>query len=147
MEKILVGVDQSAASRRAVQFALSRASINGWRLKLAHVINWSPYTFLTPEELENRSVTRQDEIANAQEQVIDPILEWVASEKLADSVEVSYEIRHGRPSEVLSDIAAEESYDMIVVARTGQSNLRNAIFGSTASRLAQHAPVPTLIVP
>ncbi len=147
MESVLVGVDQSTASRRAVQFALTRASINGWRVKLAHVINWSPHTFLTPEEIENRSVTRRDEITHAQERVIDPILEWIASEKLADDVEVSQEIRHGRPSEVLSDIAAEESHDMIVVGRTGQSDLRNAIFGSTASRLAQHASVPTLIVP
>jgi nucleotide-binding universal stress UspA family protein len=147
MESVLVGVDQSTASRRAVEFVLSRARINGWRVRIVHVINWSPYTFLTPEELENRPNARRDEIAKAQQEVVDPLLEWVASEKLAGDVDLTSEIRHGRPSEVLSDLAVEEAHDMIVVARTGQSDLRNAIFGSTASRLVQHAPVPTLVVP
>lgn len=147
MESVLVGIDNSTASRRAVQFALRRAALNQWRVKLAHVINWTGREFLTGEELENRERARLEEIALAQERVVDPVLEWVASEKLADDVEVTVEIRHGRPSEVLSDMADEEAHDLIVVARTGQSDLRSAIFGSTASRLAQHAAVPTVIVP
>lgn len=147
MESVLVGVDRSEASRRAVEFVLSRARINGWRVKIVHVINWSRYTILTPEELENRPNVRREEIASAQQEVIDPLLEWIASEKLAGDAEITSEIRHGRPSEILSDLAEEEGHDVIVVARTGQSDLRHAIFGSTASRLAQHASVPTLIVP
>lgn len=147
MESVLIGVDQSTASRRAVEFALSRARINGWRAKLVHVISWSPYTLMTPEDIEKRPVARKDEIAKAQELIIDPLLAWIESDKLADGIDLTTEIRHGRPSETLSDIATEEAHDMVIVARTGQSDLRNAIFGSTASRLAQHSPVPTLIVP
>lgn len=147
MDSVLVGVDNSEASRRAVTFALSRAGINQWRVKLVHVINWSPYTVLTPEELETRGVARQQELTTAQERVLDPLLEWIAAEKMAEGVEVTTEMRHGRPSEVLCDIADEGPHDLIVVARTGESNLRMAIFGSTASRLAQHASVPTVVVP
>lgn len=147
MESVLVGVDHSESSRRAVEFALERARVNGWRLTIAHVINWTPYAFNPPADNEARPVRRQAEIARAQTDVIDPILKRAESEQLLDDVEVTTVIRHGRPSEVLADIAEQDGYDLVFVGRTGESNLRTAIFGSTASRLVQHAPVAVVVVP
>ncbi|MGW0824752.1 universal stress protein [Streptomyces sp. NPDC002845] len=148
MESVLVGVDHSESSRRAVKFALERARVNQWRMSIAYVINWSPYnTFRTQQDNEARPVVRKAEIERAQAEVIDPILSWAESEKHLGDVEVTPVIRHGRPSEVLADIAAEGGHDLIVVGRTGESNLRTAIFGSTAYRLVQHAPVAVVVVP
>ena len=53
----------------------------------------------------------------------------------------------GHPFEVLSELAADGGHDAIIVGRTGESNLKTVIFGSTASRLVQHAPVPVVVVP
>lgn len=147
MESVLVGVDHSESSRRAVKFALERARINDWRVRIAHVINWSPYTFNPPGDNEARPVARQAEIDRAQIEVIDPILKWIDAEDLAGDVEVDTVIRHGRPSEVLADMADDGGYDLIFVGRTGESNLRTAIFGSTASRLVQHASIAVVVVP
>ncbi len=147
MESVLVGVDRSDASKRALEFTLRRAKLNEWRVKVVHIINWSPYSYVMPEEFEGQKGAMRDQTAKAQQEVLDPLLEWAASEKLSDGVELVAEVRHGRPSEDLSDLAAHEGHDMIIVGRVGEANLRSAIFGSTASRLAQHAPVPTLVVP
>jgi nucleotide-binding universal stress UspA family protein len=147
MESVLVGVDHSESSRRAARFALERARVNRWRVTIAYVVNWSPYSFNPPEDNESRPAVRQAEIRRAQTGIIDPVLKWAASEKLSDDVELASMIRHGRPSEVLADIAQENGHDLIVVGRTGESNLRSAIFGSTANRLVQHAPVPVVVVP
>ncbi len=147
MESVLVGVDHSESSRRAVRFALARARLNRWRLTIAYVINWTPYSFKPPGDNEARPVAREAEIKRAQTEVIDPILSWAESEDLFDGVEVATVIRHGRPSEVLADIAEEGGHDLVFVGRTGESNLRTAIFGSTASRLVQHAPVAVVVVP
>lgn len=147
MDSVLVGVDHSESSRRAVRFALERAQVNQWRVAIAHVINWTPYAFNPPEENEQRPVQREAEIKHAQATVLDPVLEWAEAENLLDGLEVTTSIRHGRPSEVLADLAGEEDVHLIVVGRTGESNLRTAIFGSTASRLVQHAPVGVVVIP
>ena len=50
--KFVVGYDDSSPARRALDFALDKAARQGGSIVLAHVMEWSPYTFLTPEELE-----------------------------------------------------------------------------------------------
>ncbi|WP_051297979.1 universal stress protein [Brevibacterium album] len=147
MESLLVGVDHSESARRAARFALERAHALRARLRIAHVINWSRYHIQSLEETFERPVRRREEIARAQAEVLDPLLAWAEEEGLLEGVEVTTSVEHGRPSEVLADMAAKEGSDLIFVGRTGEANLRTAIFGSTASRLAQHAPVAVVVVP
>lgn len=147
MESVLVGVDRSEGARRALHFALQRAHVNAWRVTLAHVINWSPYSFPTLEDNEIRPVMRQAAIDRAQSEVLDPLLAWARSQPAFKDIDITTVIRHGRPSEVLADLVTEGGHDIIAVGRTGDANLRLAIFGSTANRLAQHATVPVVVVP
>ena len=41
---------------------------------VAYVIEWSPYSFNTPEENEKRHKRREEEIERAQSQVLDPLV-------------------------------------------------------------------------
>ena len=141
MRSILVGVDRSDASTRAVEYAAEEARDSNSALKLVHVINWSRYSFTTNEENASRHIERKREVDSAQHDVIDPLLKGI------EDVDVSSDIRFGKPSEMLADIARDEGHDVVFVARTGDSGLREAIFGSTASRLVQHATVPVVVVP
>lgn len=142
-ETVLVGVDRGEASTRAVEFATDRAQRNGWDVLLVHVINWSPYTVMSNEDNAERHARRQEEIAFAQENVIDPMLAIVE----AAGVPVETVIRHGRPSDTILDLAATHDVVHIIVGRLGDAGLREAIFGSVASRLVQHADVPVTVVP
>lgn len=47
--KIVVGYDGSEASQRALDFAITRASAQGDSIIVAHVLEWSPYSFLYPK--------------------------------------------------------------------------------------------------
>lgn len=147
MQSILVGVDRSAASRRAVELAVRQACSTGWDVTVAHVINWSRYSPTTPQMNEMRSLTRRREIETAREQIVDPLVDWATSEGGIPPDRVTSVIRHGRPSEVLVDIARRSRHDLIIVGRTGESQLKMAVFGSTPNRLVQHAPVPVVVVP
>lgn len=147
MQSVLIGVDRSEGSLRAVQFAARRARVNQWRMTIAHVIYWTRYSFHPLDDNEARPVSRKQEIDRAQAEVIDPILKWLDSEGYRDDVEVTTIILHGRPSEVLADLADREGHDVLIVGRVGDAGLRAAIFGSTANRLVQHAPVPVVVVP
>ena len=139
----VVACDGSEASGRAVRFAIDRAKVSGASLVLAHVLEWSPYTFLTPDELEERHKRRNEELQRAQSALIDPLVESVT----AEGVEARAVIRYGHVAETLVSIAEEEGSAQIFIGRAGQSNLRNLVFGSVAASLAQIAPVPCTIVP
>jgi nucleotide-binding universal stress UspA family protein len=139
---VLVGVDKSDASRRAVEFARDRAKEVGASLVLAHVIPWSPYSFTTPEENEMRHVRREAELVAAREQVLEP-----ARQAVGDVVPCTTEARHGHPAELLSNLAREHDAVHVVVGRTGESRLRSMFFGSVPSQLIQIADVPVTVVP
>lgn len=147
MESILVGVDHSQDSVRAARFAIERAALTGGRVAIAHVVYWSKFAFPTTVENEARPGQVVLERERAKAETLDPIAEWAEDAGYADKIELVSKVLHGRPSEVLTDLADSGDYDMIVVARTGESHLRNAIFGSTVDRLVRHAPVPVVVVP
>ncbi|PFG21283.1 universal stress protein [Serinibacter salmoneus] len=144
MELILVGVDRSEASSRAVRFACARAQQEEAGVFLVHVIPWSPYSFTTQDELQHRTTVKQKEIEAATEQIMAPMVEL--AESLGAPVHTA-EVRHGDPVDMMIALADSFSVAEIVVGRTGDSRIRRAIFGSLPSHLTQMASVPVTVVP
>jgi nucleotide-binding universal stress UspA family protein len=141
-DTMLVGVDGSETSRRAADFAALRAKASGARLVVAYVIEWSPYTFNTPEENEVRHKRREEEIARAEAHLA-PLL----SELRAAGLEVEGVVRHGHAAEALSTLAVEYGAAQIFIGRRGVSKIAALLFGSVAGSLVQVAPVPVTVVP
>lgn len=143
MNTVLVGVDGSDSSRRAMAFACERARQLDFELLVVHVIPWSPYSFNTPTENEHRHAQKQLEIDAAQEQVVKPAC------ALAEQAGVPVEglAKHGDPIDLLLDLAKSKDVSHIVVGRTGDSRMRRVVFGSTPGHLVQLAPVPVTVVP
>jgi nucleotide-binding universal stress UspA family protein len=141
--KYVVACDGSSASGRAVKAAVEQAKLTGASLLLVHVLEWSPYSFLTPEELEERHKRRSEELKRAQAALVDPLIASLTSE----GVEASAIIRYGHVTQTLAEIAEKEGAAQIFIGRTGQSTLSKMVFGSVAASMAQIAPVPCTIVP
>jgi nucleotide-binding universal stress UspA family protein len=59
--------------------------------------------------------------------------------------EVEEEIRPGHAAEVVSQVAAEGHYDLVVLGHGGHF-VRDHLLGSTADRVAENAPWPVRIV-
>jgi nucleotide-binding universal stress UspA family protein len=141
--KYVVACDGSKASGRALKFAIEQAKSSGASLLLVHVIEWSPYSFLTPEELEERHKRRNEEVERARTALVDPLVESA----MAEGVKASAIIRYGHVTETIAEIAEKEGVAQIFLGRTGHSNLVKIVFGSVAAAMAQIAPVPCTIVP
>jgi nucleotide-binding universal stress UspA family protein len=142
-DTIIVGIDGSEVSRRAVKCAIAQAKTTNAKLVLAYVIEWSPYAFQTAEENEERHMRREEEIQTVQERVLDPMLESLASE----SVEIEGVVRHGQVADALLYIAKKQEANLIIVGRIGQKNIKTVIFGSVVSKLIQLTHIPVTIVP
>jgi nucleotide-binding universal stress UspA family protein len=140
---LLVGTDCSKCSNRALEYAKKWARTSDLRLYVAYVIEWSAFTFNTPQELEQRHKRREAELQQAQERVIDPIIEQL----VAEGIDAHGVIRHGHPAETLNELASELGATNIVIGRRGQSAIKAKLFGSATSTLVQIADHPVTVVP
>ncbi|MEK0162651.1 universal stress protein [Phaeobacter sp. A36a-5a] len=141
--KIVVGYDGSTSARSALNFALGVAKAQGGSIVVAHVLEWSPYSFLSAAELAERHKRRTEELERAETALIQPLLKDVET----SGVEVTATVKYGNIAEVLVSIAKSEGANHVVIGRTGHSALSSRLFGSVAGSLAQAAPVPVTIVP
>lgn len=142
MVKPVFIVAYGGEDRAVVDLAARHARKEGAKLHLVHVLEWSPYSFLTPQELEERHARRKKELARAQEAVMDPVL----SDLRATGVEADGEILYGSTVELVLQVTREQNATLIFVGRS-ESTLGARVFGSVSIGLAQAAPVPTVIVP
>ena len=144
MSKIfVVGYDDSPSSRRAVDYVLAQAEEQKAGIVIAHVLEWSPYSFLTPEELEERHQRRKEELSRAEAAVIQPLVDQIAQK----GIQVESELRYGNIADTLCEIAKEKNASQLVVGRTGDAGVVSRIFGSVAAALAQSSSVPCTIIP
>jgi nucleotide-binding universal stress UspA family protein len=141
--KILVALDGSEGSKRALNAAAQHAKLTSSDLVLAYVIDWSPYSFHTPQELEERHQRRESEIQRANDSVLNP--EIAALE--AEGINVETVVHHGKIAETLLELGDQYGISQIYIGRRGESRMHAMIFGSVSAALVQTSSVPVTVVP
>lgn len=144
MVKIVVGLDGSPAGERALEHAKTLSKLIGeCELVLVFIIEWSPYAFHTPEELEERHQRKESELDQARGHILKP-----AEDKLtAEGFKVTIVTRHGDAAALLDQVATEHDAAQIVIGRTGHHGLRERLFGGVSGKLIASAKVPVTIIP
>jgi AGCS family alanine or glycine:cation symporter len=128
----LVGIDCSECGNRALEYATQKARAHGNRILVAHVIEWSPYSFNTVEENAERHKRREAELERAHKEVVDPVVAQLREQ----GIDAEGEIRHGHIAKTLKQLADEHHANTIVVGRHGQSSLVGRLFGSVSGTFA-----------
>jgi len=141
-KKLLVALDGSDCGRRALNAAVQHASLTNSDLVLTYVIEWTPYSFHTPQELEERHKRRESEIERAN----DAILASEHAVAVSEGIKVETVVRHGKIAETLIEVAKEHDVGQIYIGRRGES-LVQMIFGSVTAALIQTSDVPVTVVP
>jgi len=140
---LLVGTDCSECSHRAVDYAAEWARLADLHLYIVHVIQWSPFTFSTLQENEERHMRREAELVRAHAEILDPIVADLRSK----GVDAEGVVRHGNPAETLSALANELDATNIIIGRKGESLIKAKLFGSVASTLVQISDQPVTVIP
>jgi nucleotide-binding universal stress UspA family protein len=141
--KIVVGLDGSEAGNRAVSYAKKLGSLIGeCELILVYVIEWSPYSFQTPEENAERHKRREEEIGAALKRIVTPAVKALKS----DGITARGLVKHGHVADLLNKIAVDEGADQIVIARSSERGVVQRLFGSSTANLVMHASVPVTVV-
>jgi nucleotide-binding universal stress UspA family protein len=140
MPGILVGIDGSGHSQRALEWAAREAAIRHTSLTVVTVHQavagfWGG----TLKYAEDHTLT--DKAREAAQAETDKVVGALGDSRPAS---VTVTAIHGYPAEDL--IKAGANADMIVVGSHGAGGWKRAM-GSTATKVAHHANVPVLVVP
>jgi nucleotide-binding universal stress UspA family protein len=136
-EKILVAVDGSECSERALAKALELAALTGAQVTALAIEGPLPAYAATIGEVE--------EVQREKDAFFAGLVQRVRGQAAQAGVELDVEVTPGHAAEVISDFAAAGAYDLVVLGRRGHF-LRDHLLGSTADRVVEHAPCPVMIV-
>lgn len=139
LRRILVPVDFSDSSARALRHAAKQAAESAGSLIVVHVVpadyGWSGIGREESRDLD-RSLQRQ--AANR--------LRAFADENVGDNVSADLEVRLGQPAGEIIAAARDSKCDSIVLSTRGLTGLDRYLIGSVAHRAAQLAPCPVVLV-
>ena len=142
VETILVPVDFSEHSAKAVTYAKEIANTTGARLQILHAIEEPvyPYFYAPAGEF---SIAQQLEVLREK---TDEALDKLIFDTPGPEVEVDKYVVIGTPSVEITRFAKEEGSDLIVIPTHGLTGLERMVLGSTAERVVRMATCPVLAV-
>jgi nucleotide-binding universal stress UspA family protein len=135
--RILVAVDGSDSSNRALQKALELAAVTGAELYALAVEGPLPAYAATLGEV--------DEVKREKDAFFKGLVDEVRGRAVASGVSVEVEVRPGHAAELIVKVAALRGADLIVLGRRGHF-VRDHLLGSTADRVTEHADCPVMVV-
>ncbi|GAA4858017.1 universal stress protein [Saccharopolyspora rosea] len=138
--EVLVGVDLSESSRRAVRWAALEAAGRRRPLRLVHVLTWPE-----DEDVQKRLPERNEVVQPLREELrseLDMATEVVRD--LAPDVEVRSDLPLGDPAEVLADLA--ERAELLVLGGPRTADGFGVVGATSAEVLARRAGGPVVVV-
>lgn len=132
-DRIVVGIDGSVHSRRALEWAGNEAQLRGCELLVLHAWEY-------PYQLTNDGIGRGSDIVEADAKA----LLDTAVESARSCGRVRGELVQGGAAGTL--LEAGESADAVIVGSRGRGGFRSMLFGSVAHALASHSPCAVVVI-
>jgi nucleotide-binding universal stress UspA family protein len=139
MRNIVVGVDGSLESRRALELTATLAAAIGARVDVLHARSLAGFggaggALPPPEPLSETFAALEDQSHAECAEILE-----------RHQVAWAFAVRPGRPVDALLALLEEAPVDLIVIGSRGRGLA--VTLGSTASELLNRSPVPVLVVP
>ena len=141
MSGIIVGVDGSGHSQRALEWAMHEAAVRQVPLTVL-TVNEAVRGYYASMAVYADDPVRTEDARKLAQAETDEVLARLDEPRPAS---VTVTAVHGFPVEEL--INAGKDADMIVVGSRGAGGFTRLMMGSVADQVAQHAHCPVLIVP
>ncbi len=140
-QRILVPVDFSPASRRALEQAWRLAQAFGsQRIDLLHVLLDAPPPGVPAEMLKTLEALQ----AEAERRAEALLAQWTEDTQRETGAESHALLIEGLPAEIITQQA--QGYHLLVMARRGQSPAERVLLGSVVERVVETLPVPLYLV-
>ncbi len=146
-KNILVAVDGSDSSNRALEAAAELAASSGGKLHILHVVREMQVP-LNPglmEAYEQMQRQRQEVLTSAGEHLINQAKRAVEAKGL-DGDKVETDIGAGDPASAVVDYAAKNKADLIVLGSRGHGKFESLLLGSVSRKVSNTTKTNCLII-
>lgn len=142
MIKILVPIDFSETSRKALEYAIHLSKNASVNIKMLYVA--SPPTKSGTKLLQKMQEMTKDE---DRQMVSSKTTDFVKDIQGSDQVDHNTIIRYGDVSKQIINVSLQEDFDLVVMGTKGSGWLRENFIGSNTFSSLKMAVVPTIVVP
>ena len=141
LSRILVPIDFSEYSKKALQYAVPFAKQFNAKIYLLYVVEPTVYPAdFSFGQIGMPNVENELRVKGAEE------LKELIRNEIKDVVPAEALVRVGLPFVEVVSFAKDESIELIVVATHGHTGVEHVLFGSTAEKIVRKAPCPVLVV-
>ena len=150
-QKILVPLDGSEHSLKALAEAVQIAKKFSGKITLVHVYSVQPVIMPEPSSVSSLNIpiltgAEVSVMIEAAQKLGNRILEDGAQRIKAAKVQVKKMLVEGHTVEEIVKVANEGSYDLIVIGARGISHVREMLLGSVTDGVIHHVRCPVLVV-
>jgi nucleotide-binding universal stress UspA family protein len=137
LKKILVPVDGSDYSTRAVDSAIALASMTNGEILVIHCHRHFPVILGEPyyQKAIDKIIKRSDELLEPYRKILQN-----------SGIPFTDRILEGPAANAICEVAELEKADMIVMGSRGRNELEGLLLGSCTHRVLSMAPCPVLVV-
>jgi nucleotide-binding universal stress UspA family protein len=138
--KVLVPVDGSENSNRALEHALSLSSRLESKLTILYVLEVPPFVYVQSQKL-------VDSVMASLEKEAKNILD--SAQNQAKEFDVEYEtalLKGDNIASIIVDYNRKNDFDIIVIGSRGHGKFKTTILGSVSNNVLHHSKNPVLIV-
>jgi universal stress protein A len=139
IRRILVPIDFSPCSKKALHYAIPFAKQFGARLCLLYVgQGYYLLPDLAPTDIHAYKMTEQADAAGK--------LASFATQEIPPTLAVDILVKNGQPALEIAEAAKNIGADLIVISTHGYTGVKHVWFGSIAEQVVRHAACPVLVV-
>jgi len=140
---ILVPVDYSEASRRALELALTLDDT----AKVTVVHAWDRPAYVGEGVITHADGSRRSLSELIRENAEREMTEFLAQVKAPPGRSFEHHLISGDPVVAILEEANKASYDVLVVGTNGRTGMTKLLLGSVTEKLIRLSPIPVLSVP
>jgi nucleotide-binding universal stress UspA family protein len=137
--KILVPVDGSDNSYRALDAALLLSEKLGSKVTAVHVMEDVPVLHIESEKLLR-------ELLEAFKKEQELILEKCSKTARIKGLTIDTILLRGNPGSIILDFCDKEKYDMIMMGSRGMGKFKELVLGSVSSKVVHHSRCPVMLI-
>jgi nucleotide-binding universal stress UspA family protein len=137
--KILVPVDGSDNSHRALNAALLLSEKLGSKVTAIHVMEDVPVLHIESEKLLR-------ELLDAYKKENQLILSKCSEIATKKELTIHTKLLQGNPASTILNFCEKEKYDIIVMGSRGMGKFKELVLGSVSSKVLHHSSCPVMII-
>ncbi|MGB8767803.1 MAG: universal stress protein [Nitrososphaeraceae archaeon] len=137
--KILVPVDGSDNSYKALEAALVLSEKLGSNISVVNVMEQVPITHIESEKL-------LSELLEAYKKENQEILSKCSDIARQKGITIKTLLLQGNPASVILDYCKKENFDLVIMGSRGMGKFKELILGSVSSKIVHHSPCAIMII-